>query len=90
MKKLSNDGMRNDRQELFAYLATEAGVNFSTSWVSSNNQVNPDYVVVHKAPPAVVKMLVGMCSMVSMTTDGMLIPTTHPGQPYGRNTLESY
>jgi hypothetical protein len=51
-------------------------VKFST-YALFNGIVNHDYIVVHSAPPRVVKEIVGTMNMVSLREDGgLLIPLT--------------
>lgn len=70
-----HDGLNNDRAMVFEYLAgCRSMVQLSTGWIDSNNIVRHNYVVVRNAPPRVVKEVVGMFTMVSLNSDGLLIP----------------
>jgi hypothetical protein len=64
---------RNERKHVFAYLA-DCGplVKLSTGAVI-NGQVHHDYVVVHEAPPRVVREIVNNFSHVSLSADGLMI-----------------
>lgn len=69
--------MDNDRKAVYEYLMNcQSQVKVST-FAIFNGVVNHDYVVVHSAPPRVVRELVGMLNMVSLREDGgLLIPVT--------------
>ncbi|QKY78630.1 hypothetical protein SEA_DRYAD_92 [Streptomyces phage Dryad] len=68
--------MENDRRTVYEYFMTcNSQVKFST-FAIFNGVVNHDYIVVHSAPPRVMRELVGMLQMVSLREDGLLIPLT--------------
>ncbi|QAX93034.1 hypothetical protein SEA_ROONEY_88 [Streptomyces phage Rooney] len=68
--------MDNDRKAVYEYLMNcGLAVKVSTAAIF-DGVVNKDYVVVHSAPPRVVRELVGFCKMVSMSEQGLLIPVT--------------
>lgn len=70
------DSTKNDRADVFEYLmSTNCVVKMSTRAVI-NGSVRDDYVALHKAPPTVVAGVVEKFVMVSLTEDGLLIPTT--------------
>jgi hypothetical protein len=71
------DDMQNDRETVYKYFMTcRSQVKFSTFAVFAG-VVSHDYVVVHSAPPRVVKEIVGTLKMVSLREDGgLLIPLT--------------
>ncbi len=64
----------NDRSQVFAYLASQSGIQLSTS-ATINGIVRENYVVVHTAPPVAVQEIVKRFRLVSLTEDGLLIPT---------------
>jgi len=67
----------NDRAEVFNYFANcRSQVKLSTFAIFGNGVVNHDYVVVHAAPPRVVKEIVGFMKMVQLREDGLYIPLT--------------
>lgn len=69
----------NDRTEVFKYFANcRSQVKLSTFAIFGNGVVNHDYVVVHEAPPRVVKEIIGCMTMVALREDGLYIPLT-PG-----------
>lgn len=67
----------NDRQEVFTYfMACGPGVKMSLGTVL-HGQVSPDYVVVHAAPPRLVREIVTTFKSVGLTEGlGLLIPIT--------------
>jgi len=66
----------NDRTEVFNYFANcRSQVKLST-FALFNGIVNHDYVVVHAAPPRVVKEIIGCMTMVQLKEDGLYIPLT--------------
>jgi len=68
--------MDNDRRTVYEYFMNcKSQVKFST-FALFNGIVNHDYIVVHSAPPRVMRELVGMLNMVSLREDGLLIPLT--------------
>jgi hypothetical protein len=69
--------MDNDRETVYKYFMNcKSQVKLST-YALFNGVVNHDYIVVHSAPPRVVRELVGMLNMVSLREDGgLLIPLT--------------
>lgn len=68
------DATRNNRQAVFTYLMTcDAKVKVSTAALIGET-ISHDYVVVHEAPPIVVKEIIRQFTMVSLRADGLLIP----------------
>lgn len=69
--------MDNDRRKAYEYFMNcQSQVKLST-YVLFNGVVNHDYIVVHSAPPRVVKEIIGTFNMVSLREDGgLLIPLT--------------
>lgn len=66
----------NDRAEVFNYFANcRSQVKLST-FAMFNGIINHDYVVVHAAPPRVVREIVGTMTMVQLKEDGLYIPLT--------------
>lgn len=67
----------NDRQAVYTYLmACDSQVKMST-FMLVNGIVNRNYVVVHDAPPRVVRELVGNFSEVGLREgNGLMIPVT--------------
>lgn len=67
----------NDRQAVFTYLMNcRSQVQVST-FALFNGVVNHDYVVVHDAPPRVVREIVGNFRMVGLSQGkGLVIPVT--------------
>lgn len=71
--------MDNDRTEVFEYFANcRSQVKLST-YAMFNGVINHDYVVVHAAPPRVVKEIVGTMKLVQLKEDGLYIPLTPRG-----------
>jgi hypothetical protein len=68
--------MDNDRRAVYEYLMNCGMVVKVSTAAIFDGVVNKDYVVVHSAPPRVVRELVGFCKMVSMSEQGLLIPVT--------------
>lgn len=68
--------MDNDRRALYEYLMNSGSQIKMSTYAIFDGVVNHDYVVVHSAPPRVVRELVGFCKMVSMSEQGLLIPVT--------------
>jgi hypothetical protein len=67
--------LKNDRAVVFRYLANcDAMAEISTGWIDPNGIIRNDYVVVKKAPSRVVTEIVEKFTMVSLTSDGLLIP----------------
>ncbi len=65
---------RNSRDDVFRYLAnTKCLVKMSTAAVIKG-AVHRDYVVVHDAPPRVVRELINNFVMVGLSPDGLMIP----------------
>lgn len=73
--------MKNDRETVYKYFMNcKSQVKLST-FALFNGIVDHDYIVVHDAPPRVVRELVGMLKMVSLREDGgLLIPLTKESQ----------
>jgi hypothetical protein len=68
--------MENDRREVFEYFMNcGLAVSLST-FANFDGIINTDYVVVHNAPPRIVKEVVGTMNMVSLTEQGLMIPLT--------------
>lgn len=64
----------NDRADVYNYfMDCRSQVRLSTFAVFSG-VVSHDHVVVHEAPPRVVKEIVGTMKMVSLKADGLYIP----------------
>lgn len=68
--------MENDRKAVYEYLMNCGLVVKMSTAAIFDGVVNKDYVVIHSAPPRVVRELVGFCKMVSMSEQGLLIPVT--------------
>jgi len=68
--------MDNDRKAVYEYLMNCGLVVKMSTAAIFDGVVNKDYVVIHSAPPRVVRELVGFCKMVSMSEQGLLIPVT--------------
>ncbi|QKY79570.1 hypothetical protein SEA_LIZZ_87 [Streptomyces phage Lizz] len=68
--------MDNDRRAVYEYLMNSGSQIKMSTYAIFDGVVNHDYVVVHSAPPRVVRELVGFCKMVSMSEQGLLIPVT--------------
>lgn len=68
--------MDNDRRAVYEYLMNSGSQIKMSTYAIFEGVVNHDYVVVHSAPPRVVRELVGFCKMVSMSEQGLLIPVT--------------
>lgn len=68
--------MDNDRRAVYEYLMNSGSQIKMSTYAIFNGVINHDYVVVHSAPPRVVRELVGFCKMVSMSEQGLLIPVT--------------
>lgn len=68
--------MDNERAQVWEYFANcKSQVKMST-YAIFNGIVDHDYIVVHSAPPRVMKEIVGTMNMVSLTEQGLLIPLT--------------
>lgn len=71
------DGTTNDRVAVYTWLMNlRSQVKLSTYWITPGGVVSHDYVVVHDAPPRVVKEITDRFVMVSLHREGMLIPLT--------------
>lgn len=68
--------MDNDRKAVYEYIMNCGLVVKMSTAAIFDGVVNKDYVVIHSAPPRVVRELVGFCKMVSMSEQGLLIPVT--------------
>ena len=68
--------MDNDRKAVYDYLMNCGVAVKMSTFAIFDGVINTDYVVVHNAPPRVVRELVGFCKMVSMSEQGLLIPLT--------------
>lgn len=68
--------MDNDRKAVYEYLMNSGSQIKMSTYATFNGVINHDYVVIHSAPPRVVRELVGFCKMVSMSEQGLLIPVT--------------
>lgn len=68
--------MDNDRKAVYEYIMNSGSQIKMSTFAIFNGVVNHDYVVVHSAPPRVIRELVGFCKMVSMSEQGLLIPVT--------------
>lgn len=68
--------MGNDRKAVYDYLMNCGVAVKMSTFAIFDGVINTDYVVVHSAPPRVVRELVGFCKMVSMSEQGLLIPLT--------------
>src|SRR6478735_32312 len=66
--------MGNDRTEVFNYFMNCRSKVTLTTAALFNGIINQDYVVVHDAPPRVVKEIVGCMDLVSLKADGLYIP----------------
>jgi hypothetical protein len=72
---MTNNDLYNSRNGVFDYLATTSGVKFSTS-ATIDGFVHKNYVVVHDAPPVVVKFILANFKHVSLREGlGLLIQT---------------
>ncbi len=66
--------MGNDRSEVFNYLMNcRSKVKLTTAAVF-NGIINQDYIVIHEAPPRVVREIVNCMDLVSLKEDGLYIP----------------
>lgn len=64
----------NDRAEVFQYFANcRSQVKLST-FAMFDGVIDHEYVVVHAAPPRVVKEIVGCMNLVQLREDGLYIP----------------
>lgn len=70
------DTTRNDRQAVFTYLMASGSMVKMTTGAVFNGVINNDYVVVHEASSRVVKEIVTNFVMVSLRSEGLLIPIT--------------
>lgn len=68
--------MDNDRKAVYEYIMNSGSQIKMSTFAIFNGVINHDYVVVHSAPPRVIRELVGFCKMVSMSEQGLLIPVT--------------
>lgn len=68
--------MDNDRKAVYEYIMNSGSQIKMSTFAIFNGVVNHDYVVIHSAPPRVIRELVGFCKMVSMSEQGLLIPVT--------------
>jgi hypothetical protein len=68
--------MDNDRKAVYDYIMNAEGMIKMSTFAIFDGVVNKDYIVIHSAPPRVVRELVGFCKMVSMSEQGLLIPLT--------------
>jgi len=68
--------MDNDRKAVYDYIMNADGLIKMSTFAIFDGVVNKDYVVIHSAPPRIVRELVGFCKMVSMSEHGLLIPVT--------------
>lgn len=66
--------MDNDRKAVYDYIMNADGLIKMSTFAIFDGVVNRDYVVIHSAPPRVVRELVAFCKMVSMSEQGLLIP----------------
>ncbi|QNR52030.1 hypothetical protein phiRKBJ001_88 [Streptomyces phage phiRKBJ001] len=66
--------MDNDREAVYNYIMNAEGLIKMSTFAIFDGVVNKDYIVIHSAPPRVVRELVGFCKMVSMSEQGLLIP----------------
>jgi hypothetical protein len=66
--------MGNDRETVYRYFM-ECGLAVKLStFANFDGVINTDYVVVHNAPPRIVREIVSFCKMVSLTEQGLMIP----------------
>lgn len=68
--------MDNDRKAVYEYIMNSGSQIKMSTFAIFNGVINHDYVVIHSAPPRVIRELVGFCKMVSMSEQGLLIPVT--------------
>jgi len=68
--------MDNDRKAVYDFIMNADGMIKMSTFAIFDGVVNKDYIVIHSAPPRVVRELVSFCKMVSMSEQGMLIPLT--------------
>lgn len=67
--------MANDRRKVYEYFMNANTTVKMSTYAELNGIVSHDYVVVHSAPPRVVKEIVSSMQMVSLREDGgLLIP----------------
>lgn len=71
--------MDNDRKAVYEYIMNADGTIKMSTFAIFDGVVNKDYVVIHSAPPRVLRELIGFCKMVSMSEQGLLIPLTKKG-----------
>lgn len=66
--------MDNDRRDVYEYFMNcKSQVKMST-YAIFNGIIDHDYIVVHSAPPRVMKEILGTMKMVSLSEQGLLIP----------------
>ena len=66
--------MYNNREEVYNYFMNcKSQVRLST-YALISGIVNHDYVVVHEAPPRVVREITGIMKLVALKADGLWIP----------------
>lgn len=66
--------MDNDRKAVFEYFMECGAMVSLTTAAIFDGVVNKDYVVVHSAPPRVMKEIMGFMNMVSLSPQGLLVP----------------
>lgn len=71
-----DDTTRNDRQMVFSYLMNcglllKVSVGAIVGGVFRN-----DYIVIHEAPPRVLREVINNFHMISLRSDGLLVPLT--------------
>lgn len=73
--------MSNSRQLVFGYLAScESMIKVSLGMVTPGGFVDLNYVVIHEAPPRVVREVVSQMKMISLTEAGLVIPLNKPNE----------
>lgn len=68
--------MDNDRNEVYNYFMNCDGMVKLSTFAIFEGVVNKDYIVVHSAPPRIMREIMGFMKMVSMSEQGLLIPLT--------------
>lgn len=72
----TTDDTRNPRETVYRYLMNCQGMVKVTTGAIIGGIVRHDYVIVSEAPPRVVRELVTNFKMISLTSEGLLIPVT--------------